>query len=107
MPNVKVETMVKNIENYIDNNFDVELLKKFNDKPGEDLYSVSDLINDEVDKIINETELNMIFDVEDLELRKTLLRKILYVAFLSGLGEDAETMMLKCIIKLIEDAQKE
>ena len=53
------------------------------------------------ENFINESGLDRIFEVEDKEIQKKLLRKIMYITYLNGLSEDAQTMALKCIIKMI------
>ena len=67
----------------------------------EEAYSIADIINEENENFINESGLDRIFEVEDKEIQKKLLRKIMYITYLNGLGEDAQTMALKCIIKMI------
>ena len=96
-----VEVLLKGIETYVDEKFDVELLSEMRKKPIEEAYSIADIINEENENFINECELDKIFEVEDKEIQKKLLRKILYITYINGLGEDAQTMALKCIIKMI------
>lgn len=54
-------------------------------------------------KFINDCELDRIFEVEDKEIQKKLLRKIMYITYINGLGEDAQTMAIKCIIKMMKN----
>lgn len=99
MPNVK--SILKELEVYVDDRFDVELLSEMRKKPAEEAYSIADIINEENENFINESGLDRIFEVEDKEIQKKLLRKIMCITYLNGLGEDAQTMALKCIIKMI------
>lgn len=96
-----VESILKELEVYVDNKFDVELLSDMRKKPTEEACSIADIINEENENFINESGLDRIFEVEDKEIQKKLLRKIMYITYLNGLGEDAQTMALKCIIKMI------
>lgn len=96
-----VESILKELEVYVDDRFDVELLSEMRKKPAEEAYSITDIINEENENFINESGLDRIFEVEDKEIQKKLLRKIMYITYLNGLGEDAQTMALKCIIKMI------
>lgn len=96
-----VESILKELEVYVDDKFDVELLSEMRKKPTEKAYSIADIINEENENFINESGLDRIFEVEDKEIQKKLLRKIMYITYLNGLGEDAQTMTLKCIIKMI------
>jgi hypothetical protein len=96
-----VESILKELEVYVDDRFDVELLSEMRKKPAEEAYSIADIINEENENFINESGLDRIFEVEDKEIQKKLLRKIMYITYLNGLGEDAQTMALKCIIKMI------
>jgi hypothetical protein len=96
-----VESILKELEVYVDGKFDVELLSEMCKKPTEESYSIADIINEENENFINESGLDRIFEVEDKEIQKKLLRKIMYITYLNGLGENAQTMTLKCIIKMI------
>lgn len=96
-----VESILKELEVYVDDRFDVELLSEMCKKPTEEAYSIADIINEENENFINESGLDRIFEVEDKKIQKKLLRKIMYITYLNGLGEDAQTMALKCIIKMI------
>ena len=96
-----VESILKELEVYVDDRFDVELLSEMRKKPVEEAYSIADIINEENENFINESGLDRIFEVEDKEIQKKLLRKIMYITYLNGLGEDAQAMAFKCIIKMI------
>lgn len=98
-----VESILKELEVYVDDNFDVELLSEMRKKPNEKAYSIADIINEENDIFINDCELDRIFEVEDKEIQKKLLRKIMYITYINGLGEDAQSMALKCIIKMMKN----
>lgn len=98
-----VESIVKGIEAYVDDNFDVELLSEMDKKPNEKAYSISDVINEDNEEFINDCELDRIFELEDKEIQKKLLRKIMYITYINGLGENAQTMALNCIIKMMKD----
>ena len=98
-----VESILKELEVYVDEKFDVELLSEMRKKPTEEAYSIADIINEENDIFINDCELDRIFEVEDKEIQKKLLRKIMYIAYINGLGEDAQTMAIKCIIKMMKN----
>lgn len=98
-----VESILKDLETYVDDNFDVELLSEMNKKPNEKAYSISDIINEDNENFINDCELDKIFEVEDKEIQKKLLHKIMYITYINGLGEDAQTMALKCIIKMMKN----
>lgn len=98
-----VESILKELEVYVDDNFDVELLSEMRKKPIEEGYSIEDIINEENDIFINDCELDKIFEVEDKEIQKKLLRKIMYITYINGLGEDAQTMAIKCIIKMMKN----
>ncbi len=97
-----VETIVKGIENYAKDNFDEEILNKFSDAP-KGLPSVTSLINEDIEKFIKDANLEALFDVEDKATQKKLLRKIMYFAYIQGLGNDADTFMLKGLFKILEN----
>ena len=98
-----VETIVKGINEYTDNKYDVEVLAEFNVKPIENAYSVTELIDGDNEEFIKEAGLEKIFDLDDKEIQKKILRKIMYIAYLNGLAENQNTMMMKCMIKMMED----
>ena len=98
----KVETIVKGIEEYAKNNFDEEILNKFSNAP-KGLPSVTSLVNDDIESFIKDANLEDIFDVEDKSAQKKLLRKIMYFAYIEGLGNDAQSFMIKGFMKILED----
>jgi hypothetical protein len=95
-----VETIVKGIEEYAKDNFDETILNHFSDAP-EGLPSVTSLVNEDIEEFIKDANLETLFDVEDKEVQKKLLRKVMYFAYLQGLGNDAETFMFKGILKIL------
>lgn len=98
-----VESVLKELEVYVDDNFDVELLSEMDKKPNEKAYSISDIINEDNENFINESGLDKIFELEDKEFQKKLLRKIMYITYINGLGENAQSMAIKCIIKMMKN----
>ena len=98
----KVEEIVNGIEEYAKNNFDEEILNKFSNPP-KGLPSVSSLVNEDIEEFIKDANLEDIFDVEDKEVQKKLLRKIMYFAYIEGLGNDAQSFMIKGFMKILED----
>ena len=68
-----VESILKELEAYVDDNFDVELLSEMNKKPNEKAYSIAYIINEENDIFINDCELDRIFEVEDKEIQKKVI----------------------------------
>lgn len=64
--------------------------------------SVTSLVNDDVEEFIKDANLEDIFDVEDKDTQKKLLRKIMYFAYIQGLGNDAQTFMFKGLMKILE-----
>ena len=98
----KVEEIVNGIEEYAKNNFDEEILNKFSNAP-KGLPSVSSLVNEDIEEFIKDANLEDIFDVEDKEVQKKLLRKIMYFAYIEGLGNDAQSFMIKGFMKILED----
>lgn len=98
-----VESILKELEVYVDDKFDVELLSEMNKKPNEKAYSISDIINEDNEEFINESGLDKIFELEDKEIQKKLLRKIMYITYINGLGENAQSMAIKCIIKMMKN----
>lgn len=98
----KVEEIVNGIEEYAKNNFDEEILNKFSNAP-KGLPSVTSLVNEDIEEFIKDANLEDIFDVEDKEVQKKLLRKIMYFAYIEGLGNDAQSFMIKGFMKILED----
>ena len=97
-----VETIVKGIEEYAKDNFDETILNKFSNAP-EGLPSVTSLVNEDIEQFIKDANLEDIFDVEDKTTQKKLLRKIMYFAYIQGLGNDAQSFMMKGLIKILSD----
>ena len=97
----KVEKIVAEIKEYAKDNFDTEILNKFSNAP-EGLPSVTSLVNDDIEAFIKEANLEDIFDVEDKDVQKKLLRKIMYFAYIQGLGNDAQSFMFKGFMKILE-----
>ena len=95
-----VETIVKGIEEYAKDNFDETILDHFSNAP-EGLPSVTSLVNEDIEEFIKDANLEALFDVEDKDVQKKLLRKIMYFAYIQGLGNDAETFMFKGMLKIL------
>ena len=95
-----VEKIVKGIEEYAKDNFDETILNLFSNAP-EGLPSVTSLVNEDIEEFIKDANLEALFDVEDKEVQKKLLRKVMYFAYLQGLGNDAETFMFKAMLKIL------
>lgn len=95
-----VEKIVKGIEEYAKDNFDETILNLFSNAP-EGLPSVTSLVNEDIEEFIKDANLEALFDVEDKEVQKKLLRKVMYFAYLQGLGNDAETFMFKGMLKIL------
>lgn len=95
-----VETIVKGIEEYAKDNFNEVILNHFSNAP-EGLPSVTSLVNEDIEEFIKDANLEALFDVEDKEVQKKLLRKVMYFAYLQGLGNDAETFMFKGMLKIL------
>nr|DAX27686.1 MAG TPA: hypothetical protein [Caudoviricetes sp.] len=95
-----VEKIVAGIEEYAKDNFDETILNHFSNAP-EGLPSVTSLVNEDIEEFIKDANLEALFDVEDKEVQKKLLRKVMYFAYLQGLGNDAETFMFKGMLKIL------
>lgn len=95
-----VESIVKGIEEYAKDNFDETILNHFSNAP-EGLPSVTSLVNEDIEEFIKDANLEALFDVEDKEVQKKLLRKVMYFAYLQGLGNNAETFMFKGMLKIL------
>lgn len=95
-----VEKIVNGIEEYAKDNFDETILNHFSNAP-EGLPSVTSLVNEDIEEFIKDANLEALFDVEDKEVQKKLLRKVMYFAYLQGLGNDAETFMFKGMLKIL------
>lgn len=97
----KVEEIVIGIEEYANENFDTDILNKFSNAP-KGLPSVTSLVNDDIEEFIKEAHLEALFDVEDKDDQKKLLRKIMYFSYIQGLGNDAQSFMFKGLMKILE-----
>lgn len=97
----KVEKIVAGIEEYAKDNFDTEILNKFSNAP-EGLPSVTSLVNEDIETFIKDANLEDIFDVEDKDSQKILLRKIMCFAYIQGLSNDAQSFMMKGLIKILQ-----
>lgn len=97
----KVEEIVIGIEEYANENFDTDILNKFSNAP-KGLPSVTSLVNDDIEEFIKEAHLEVLFDVEDKDDQKKLLRKIMYFSYIQGLGNDAQSFMIKGFMKILE-----
>lgn len=95
-----VEKIVTGIEEYAKDNFEERILNHFSNSP-KGVPSVTELVNDDVEEFIKEANLEAIFDVEDKESQKKLLRKIMYFAYIQGLANDECSFMIKGFIKMI------
>lgn len=97
-----VETVIKGIEEYAKDNFNEDILEQFSNAP-EGIPSVTSLVNEDVEEFIKVANLEVLFDVEDKEVQKKLLRKVMYFAYLQGFGQDAQTFMFKGLLKVLGD----
>nr|DAI32869.1 MAG TPA: hypothetical protein [Caudoviricetes sp.] len=95
-----VEKILNGIEEYAKDNFDETILNRFSNAP-EGLPSVTSLVNEDIEEFIKDANLEALFDVEDKEVQKKLLRKVMYFAYLQGLGNDAHSFMMKSLIKIL------
>ena len=98
-----METVLNGIAKYAGEKFDVELLEGFSAKPNNQLYSIEEVIMDDVNEFIDDAELNLLFELDDKDAQEKLLKKILYITYLNGLSEDERTMGLKCLLKVMKD----
>lgn len=99
----KVEEVVKGITKYADARLSEESLKVLSKKTSNGMLSVEELINDDITEFIDEAQLEKLFELDDKESQVKLLRKIMYIAYVTGLGEDSTTMALKALMKLMKD----
>lgn len=97
----KVEEIVTGIEEYAKENFDTDILNNFSNAPKR-FPSVTSLVNDDIEEFIKEANLEALFDVEDKDTQKKLLRKIMYFSYIQGLGNDAQSFMFKGLMKILE-----
>lgn len=98
MPNV--EKIVNGIEEYAKDNFDENILNHFSNAPV-GVPSVTDLVNEDIEEFIKDANLEALFDVEDKDVQKKLLRKIMYFTYLQGLGNDERSFAIKGFMKMI------
>ena len=97
-----VEKIVNGIEEYAKDNFEERILNHFSNSP-KGVPSVTELVNEDIEEFIKDADLELLFDVEDKETQKKLLRKIMYFTYLQGLGNDERSFMIKGFIKMIEN----
>lgn len=97
-----VETIVKGIEEYTKDNFDETILNHFSNAPV-GVPSVTDLVNEDIEEFIKDANLEALFDVEDKDVQKKLLRKIMYFTYIQGLANDEHSFMLKGFIKMMQN----
>ena len=97
-----VETIIAGIERYAKDEFDEGILNAFSNAP-EGVPSVTSLVNDEVEEFIKSANLEDLFEVEDKEVQKKLLRKIMYFTYIQGLGNNSQTFMFKSLMKIFKD----
>lgn len=95
-----VEKIVNGIEEYAKDNFDENILDYFSNAP-EGVPSVTDLVNEDIEEFIKDANLEALFDVEDKDVQKKLLRKIMYFTYLQGFGNDERSFAIKCLMKMI------
>ena len=92
-----VEKIVNGIEAYAKDNFDEDILNHFSNTP----EGVTDLVNEDIEEFIKDANLEALFDVEDKDVQKKLLRKIMYFTYLQGLGNDERSFAIKRVMKMI------
>lgn len=95
-----VEKIVNGIEEYVKDNFDEDILNQFSNAP-EGVPSVTSLVNEDIEEFIKDANLEALFDVEDKDVQKKLLRKIMYFTYLQGLGNDEHSFVIKGFMKMI------
>ena len=66
-------------------------------------FQLRKIIYDDIDEFIDNAKLNTLFELDDKLTQMKLLRKIMYITYLSGLGEDQTTMMIKGILKMMKN----
>lgn len=96
-----VEIVVNGIEEFGKEHFEEEILNHFANSP-KGVPSVMELVNDDVEEFIKEANLEMLFEIDDKEVQKKLLRKIMYFNYLQGLGNDKDTFMIKGLCKVLD-----
>ena len=95
-----VEKIVNGIEEYAKDNFEERFLNHFSNSP-KGVPSVTELVNEDIEEFIKDADLELLFDVEDKETQKKLLRKIMYFTYLQGFGNDEHSFMIKGFMKMI------
>ena len=95
-----VETVIKGIEEYAKDNFNEDILEDFSNAP-EGVPSVTDLVNEDIEAFIKDANLETLFDVEDKDVQKKLLRKLMYFTYLQGLSNDERSFAIKGFMKMI------
>lgn len=98
----KVEEVVKGITKYTDARFSEESLKVLSKKTSNGMLSVEEIINDDIAEFIDEAQLDKLFELDDKESQVKLLSKIMYIVYVTGLGEDSTTMALRALMKLMK-----
>ena len=99
----KVEEVVKGITKYASARLSEESLKVLSKKTNNGMISVEEIINDDIAEFINNAQLDKLFELDNKESQVKLLRKIMYITYVTGLGEDSTTMALKALMKLMKD----
>ena len=95
-----VEKIVNGIEEYAKDIFDKDVLNLFSNAPV-GVPSVTDLVNEDIEEFIKDVNLEALFDVEDKDVQKKLLRKIMYFTYIQGLGNDERSFAIKGFMKMI------
>lgn len=99
----KVEEVVKGITKYASERLSEESLKVLSKKTNNGMISVEEIINDDIAEFIDDAQLDKLFELDNKESQVNLLRKIMYITYVTGLGEDSTTMALKALMKLMKD----
>ena len=99
----KIEEVVKGITKYADARLSEESLKVFSKKTNNGMISVEEIINDDIAEFIDDAQLDKLFELDNKESQVKLLRKIMYITYVTGLCEDSTTMALKALMKIMKD----
>ena len=99
----KIEEVVKGITKYADARLSEESLKVLSKKTNNGMISVEEIINDDIAEFIDDAQLDKLFELDNKESQVKLLRKIMYITYVTGLGEDLTTMALKALMKIMKD----
>lgn len=99
----KIEEVVKGITKYADARLSEESLKVLSKKTNNGMISVEEIINDDIAEFIDDAQLDKLFELDNKESQVKLLRKIMYITYVTGLGEDSTTMALKALMKIMKD----